>query len=73
MKKHTALKQKLKNHTCIEFRRDVKAPTLLADTSFSGNLFHSWTMREKFPVFNPCSFLIWPSYASMRDLGMILR
>jgi len=33
MKKHTALKQSVKNDTCIEFRRDIKALTLLADTS----------------------------------------
>jgi len=41
MKKHTALKQNIKNDTCIEFRRDIKALTLLADTTSSGNLFHS--------------------------------
>ena len=33
MKKHTALKQNIKNDTCIEFRRDIKARTLLADTT----------------------------------------
>ena len=35
MKKHTALKQNIKNDTCIEFRRDIKALTLLADTTCS--------------------------------------
>ena len=29
MKKHTALKQDIKNGTCIEFRCDIKALTLL--------------------------------------------
>jgi len=29
MKKHSALKQNIKNDTCIEFRRDIKALTLL--------------------------------------------
>ena len=43
IKKHTALKQNIKNDTCIEFRREVL--TLLADTTSSGNLFHSWTAR----------------------------
>jgi len=43
MKKHTTLEQILKNDTCIEFRRDIKALTLLADTISSGNLFHSLT------------------------------
>ena len=33
MKKHTVLKQSVKNDTCIEFRRDIKALTLLADAS----------------------------------------
>jgi len=33
MKKHTALKQ---NDTCVEFERDIKALTLLADTISSG-------------------------------------
>jgi len=47
MKKHTALKQNIKNDTCIEFRRDIKALTLLADTTSSGNLFHSWTTRTE--------------------------
>jgi len=32
MKKHTALKQNTKNDTRIEFRRDIKALTLLADS-----------------------------------------
>jgi len=45
MKKHTALKQNIKNDTRIEFIRDIKALTLLADTSSSGNLFRSWTTR----------------------------
>jgi len=45
MKKHTALKQNIKNDTRIEFRRDIKALTLLADTSSSGSLFRSWTTR----------------------------
>ena len=31
------------NKTCIEFRRDIKALTLLADSTSSGNLFCSWT------------------------------
>jgi len=30
MKKYTALKQHIKNDTCVEFRRDIKALTLLA-------------------------------------------
>jgi len=47
MKKHTALKQNIRNDTCIEFRRDIKALTLLADTTSSGNLFHSWTTRTE--------------------------
>jgi len=47
MKKHTALKQNIKNDTCIEFRRDIKALTLLTDTTSSGNLFHSWTTRTE--------------------------
>jgi len=46
MKKHTALKQSVKNDTCIEFRRNIQALTLLADTT-SGNLFHSWTARTE--------------------------
>jgi len=33
MKKHTALKQNIKNDTCIEFRRGIKTLTLLADTN----------------------------------------
>jgi len=37
------LNKTLKNDTCIEFRRDIKALALLADTSSSGNLLHSWT------------------------------
>jgi len=45
MKKHTALEQNVKNDTCVEFRRDIKALTLLADITSSGNLFHSWTTR----------------------------
>ena len=44
MMKHTALKQNNKDDTCIEFRRDMK--TLTADTTFSGNFFHSWTTRQ---------------------------
>ena len=40
MKAHTALEKSIKNDTCIEFRRDVKALTLLADIT-SGNLFDS--------------------------------
>ena len=47
MKKHTAQKQNIKNDTCIEFRRDIKALTLLADTTSSGNLFHSWTTQTE--------------------------
>jgi len=47
MKKRAALKQNVKNDTCIEFRRDIKALTLLADTTSSGNLFHSWTTRTE--------------------------
>ena len=35
MKKHTALKQNIKNDTCIEFRRDIKTLPLLADTTSS--------------------------------------
>jgi len=35
------------NDTCIEFRRDIKALTLLTDTTSSGNLFHSWTTRTE--------------------------
>ena len=31
LKKHTALKQNIKNDTCIEFRRDIIALTLSAD------------------------------------------
>ena len=27
MKKHTALKQNIKNDTCVEFRHDIKAQT----------------------------------------------
>jgi len=34
-------------HRCIEFRRDIKALTLLADTTSSVNLFHSWTTRKE--------------------------
>jgi len=45
MKKRAALKQNVKNDTCIEFRRDIKALTLLADITSSGNLFRSWTTR----------------------------
>jgi len=33
MKKHTALKQNIKNDTSIEFRRDIKALPLLAVTT----------------------------------------
>jgi len=47
----TALKQNIfLNDTCTEFRRNIKALTLLADTTSSGNLFHSWTVQteEKF-------------------------
>jgi len=43
MEKYATLKQKkLKNDTYIEFRRDIKALTLLAepDITSSGNLFH---------------------------------
>jgi len=48
MKKHTALKQSVKNDTCIEFRHDIKALTLLlADTTSSGSLFRSWTTRTE--------------------------
>ena len=47
MKKHTALKQNIKNDTCVEFRPDIKALTPLADTTFSGNLFLSWKTRKK--------------------------
>jgi len=47
MRKHTALKQNIKNDKCIEFRRDIKALTLLADTTSSGNLFHSCTTRTE--------------------------
>ena len=47
MKKHTALKQNIKNDTCIEFRRDIKALTLLADTISSGSLFHVVGKREQ--------------------------
>jgi len=48
MKKHTALKQNIfLNDTCTEFRRDIKALTLLADTTSSGNLFHSWTVQTE--------------------------
>jgi len=42
MKKHTALKQNIKNDTHIEFRRDIKALTLVTDATSSGNLFRSW-------------------------------
>jgi len=45
MNEHTALKQNIKNYTCIECRRDTKALTLLADTTSSGSLFRSWTTR----------------------------
>jgi len=45
MNEHTALKQNIKNYTSIEFGHDIKALTLLADTSSSGNLFRSWTTR----------------------------
>jgi len=31
MKKYTALKQHIKNDTCVEFRRDIKALTLPAE------------------------------------------
>jgi len=34
-----------KNDTCIEFRRDIKALTLLADTTSADNLLRSWTTR----------------------------
>ena len=47
MKKHTSLRRNIKNDTCIEFRRDKKALTLLVDTTFSGNLFRSWTTRTE--------------------------
>jgi len=52
MKKHTALKQNIKNdithhNHIIQFIRDIKALTLLADTTSSGNLFHSWTTRTE--------------------------
>jgi len=47
MKKHTAPKQNIKNDTCIEFSRDIKALTLLADTTSSGNLFRSLTTRTR--------------------------
>jgi len=47
MKKQTALQQNIKNNTCIELRRDIKALTLLADTTSSGSLFHSWTTRTE--------------------------
>jgi len=47
MKTRAALKQNVKNDTCIEFRRDIKALTLLADATSSGNLFHSWTTRTE--------------------------
>ena len=47
MKTHTALKQNIKNDKCIEFRRDIKALTLLADATSFGNLFHSWTTRTE--------------------------
>jgi len=47
MKKHTALKRNIKNDTRIEFRRDIKTLTLLADTTSSGNLFHSRTTRTE--------------------------
>jgi len=47
VKKHTALKQNVKNDTCVEFRRDIKALTLLADITSSGNVFHSWTTRTE--------------------------
>jgi len=53
MKKHTALKQNIKNDTSIEFIRDIKALTLLADTTFSGSLFHSWTTRTEKKITNP--------------------
>ena len=46
MKKHTALKQNIKNDTCIDFRRDIKALTLLADTSSSGNLLKTFIHRK---------------------------
>jgi len=45
--KHTALEQNLKKDTCIEFRQDIQALTLLADTTSSGNLFHSWTTQTE--------------------------
>jgi len=47
MKEHTALKQNINNDTCIEFRRDIKALTLLADATSSGNLVHRWTTRTE--------------------------
>jgi len=47
MKKHTAIKQNIKNDACIEFTRDIKALTLLTDTTSSGSLFHSWTTRTE--------------------------
>ena len=53
MKKHTALKPNIKNDTCIEFRRDIKALTLLADTTFSGNSFHNWITRTEKKITNP--------------------
>ena len=37
----------LKAQTCVEFRRDIKALTLLVDTTSSGNIFHSWTARTE--------------------------
>jgi len=49
MKEHTALEQNIKNDTSIEFRRDVKALTQLADITSSGSLFYSLynAKREK--------------------------
>ena len=35
VKKHSTLKQNIKNDTCIEFRRHIKALTLPADTTLS--------------------------------------
>jgi len=40
---HCTKTKHLENDTCIEFRRDIKALTLLADITSSGNLFHSLT------------------------------
>jgi len=46
MKKRIALKENIKNGTCIECRHDIKALTLLADTISSGNLFHSKQIKN---------------------------